>query len=505
VTIRTRQVAGVTALVAVVVIAVSAVHVVTVARLHLTDTEGRGELLANAMFQAASKVVPDSEDPYAALRADHGVRTVLESSVGYANGVTDAAIVDTQNVVVAHCFPSLEGRTQAPRELLTDLDAQSLWAQLAAIYSDRLFEIRQPLLLGQHEFGTVRIGVSTLLIQEGLRQAMQQAAWTALLSFLVAVFVAVALAGWMLRPIHVISSGLTRLGRGEFNVRLELPPGDEFRLLGTSFEEVSAQLLAARGRASAPDREEAPSARIDGGTISAIERASEAPQAIAYSRKLASFGRLLAGVAHEVKNPLNAMTIHLELLRQKLQDAQGDTGLTRHVTIIGGEIKRLDQVLADLIKFVRPEELQLQPLQAGDVIADVVRVIEPEARRASVTIRTDAGHNLPDITADSGMLQQALVNLALNACQAMPNGGTLEFRCRPVAGRRVEVAVSDTGVGIAPEHLQRIFDLYFTTKEGGSGIGLSLVYRIVQLHDGEITVESTPGRGTTFRLLLPQT
>jgi signal transduction histidine kinase len=199
------------------------------------------------------------------------------------------------------------------------------------------------------------------------------------------------------------------------------------------------------------------------------------------------------------------MTIHLELLKQKLQNAPGDAGLLRHVTIISGEIARLDQAMAGLVKFVRPEELRLQPLQVGDLIADVVRVIEPEARRAAVSIRTDCPRDLPDIDADPGMLQQALVNLALNACQAMPSGGTLEFRCRPAGGRRVEVAVSDTGVGIAPEHLQRIFDLYFTTKEGGSGIGLSLVYRTVQLHDGEIAVESTPGRGTTFRLLLPQT
>jgi signal transduction histidine kinase len=101
------------------------------------------------------------------------------------------------------------------------------------------------------------------------------------------------------------------------------------------------------------------------------------------------------------------------------------------------------------------------------------------------------------------MLRQALLNLALNACQAMPSGGELRFRCRGVSGRRVELTVEDTGVGIRPEHLGRIFDLYFTTREKGSGIGLSMVYRTVQLHDGEIEVQSTPGVGASFRLLLP--
>ena len=102
------------------------------------------------------------------------------------------------------------------------------------------------------------------------------------------------------------------------------------------------------------------------------------------------------------------------------------------------------------------------------------------------------------------MLRQALLNLALNACQAMPDGGTLSIGCEPARGRRVKLTVTDTGVGIKPEHLQKIFDLYFTTKERGSGIGLSMVYRTVQMHDGEIEVQSTPGKGTTFTVLLPQ-
>ena len=102
------------------------------------------------------------------------------------------------------------------------------------------------------------------------------------------------------------------------------------------------------------------------------------------------------------------------------------------------------------------------------------------------------------------MLQQALLNLAINGCQAMPDGGTLRMICRNAARGRVEVVVEDTGVGIPPENLARIFDLYFTTKDTGTGIGLSMVYRIVQLHDGEVEVESTPGHGTRFRLTFPQ-
>ena len=121
-------------------------------------------------------------------------------------------------------------------------------------------------------------------------------------------------------------------------------------------------------------------------------------------------------------------------------------------------------------------------------------IVRPEAERAGVALVVDCD-GAPDVNGDPAMLRQAFLNLALNACQAMPNGGTLRIHCEAARGRRVSVSFTDTGVGIKPEHLQRIFDLYYTTKEKGSGIGLSMVYRTVQMHDGEIEVQSTPGAG----------
>ena len=244
---------------------------------------------------------------------------------------------------------------------------------------------------------------------------------------------------------------------------------------------------------------------------------------IRYSRKLAALGRLSAGVAHEVKNPLNAMMIHLELLRQyvapsALASARGagrgplgiETPVTgpppaalQHIEVIAREIRRLDEVVQGFLKFTRPEDMKLQPVDLGDLISDVVPVVTPEAEQRGVRIVVEAS-SATEVNGDPSMLRQALMNLALNACQAMPDGGTLRLGCEPARGRKVKVTVSDTGVGIKPEHLQRIFDLYFTTKERGSGIGLSMVYRTVQMHDGEIEVQSTPGTGTTFTMLLPQ-
>jgi len=244
---------------------------------------------------------------------------------------------------------------------------------------------------------------------------------------------------------------------------------------------------------------------------------------VRYSRKLAALGRLSAGVAHEVKNPLNAMMIHLELLRQKVVPAGGARGSAgspravavatvaaasppaalEHVDVIANEIRRLDQVLQGFLKFTRPEDLKLQPLSVAALVDEVVPIVRPEAEQRGVALAVDCD-NVPDINGDPAMLRQAFLNLALNACQAMPTGGTLRIRGERQMGRRVAIAFTDTGTGIAPEHLKRIFDLYFTTKEKGSGIGLSMVYRTVQMHDGDIEVQSTPGVGTTFKVLLPQ-
>ena len=155
------------------------------------------------------------------------------------------------------------------------------------------------------------------------------------------------------------------------------------------------------------------------------------------------------------------------------------------------------------LKFSRPEDLRLQPVRVSTLFDEVVPILRPEAERSGVQVVVESD-GAPDVNGDPAMLRQAFLNLALNACQAMPNGGTLRIGAEAARGRQVAITFTDTGVGIKPEHLQRIFDLYYTTKEKGSGIGLSMVYRTIQMHDGEVEVQSTPGKGTTFRLLVPQ-
>jgi signal transduction histidine kinase len=597
--IKGKQVLGVTSIVGVIVVVLSLMQLARLARVSLDESKARAELLANAVFHRAREVVVVGGNPNEALNSDPGLRSILESSL-YSKNVTFAAIVDAHGMAVVHADPSLEGSRIPFSYDLNAILARSPIYQLSAIYRGQgmNLEFSQPLLLGDTEFGSIRIGVSTLLIRGDLDDSLRPAALTALIALGVAVFGAMLLAQLVLRPIHVIRSGLTRLGQGEFGVRLDLDQQDEFGELGTFFNAVSAQLSADRtqmagqvanlesavqhledavaivspagtllfvnpamvtllpaaspgaalGSLVAADHPlrrlaEQTLASADSGErlilthpvndahgglvgimliVQNLEYLSQMQSTVRYSRKLAALGRLSAGVAHEVKNPLNSMMIHLELLRQKFaapvpvgrrsgrmlpavtEDAPVNAAeALEHVDVIANEIRRLDQVVQGFLKFSRPEDLTLQPVQIAALFDEVVPIVKPEADRVGVQLDIECG-NVPDVNGDPAMLRQAFLNLALNACQAMPDGGVLRIRCETARGRRVSTIISDTGVGIQPADLERVFDLYFTTKASGSGIGLSMVYRTVQMHDGEIEVQSTPGKGTTFRVLLPQ-
>ena len=222
---------------------------------------------------------------------------------------------------------------------------------------------------------------------------------------------------------------------------------------------------------------------------------------LSYSAKLAALGKLTSGVAHEVKNPLNAMTIHLELLKERLGASREP--VQEHLDVIGNEIKRLDRAVQGFLKFMRPQELALTSVNLNGLLRELEALLSPEWQAAGVRFVADLDPELYSIRADEELLRQAFLNILLNACQAMPNGGTVAVTTTLDQGECVRVTISDEGTGIPAEDLEKIFRLYHTTKAGGTGIGLSLVYRIVQLHDGSIDVSSEVGKGTTFVVRLP--
>ena len=218
------------------------------------------------------------------------------------------------------------------------------------------------------------------------------------------------------------------------------------------------------------------------------------------SRRLSAIGRLTAGVGHEVKNPINAIVVHLELLRNRM--GSGQDGALRHLNVIQAEIQRLDRVVQTLADFSRPVEIQLMERDLRTLVDDVVLLTEAQQAQRGVRVVTVVPDHPVMVKVDGDLMKQALLNVTLNGTQAMPEGGTLTLELSE-SDRRAVIRVRDEGVGIPHEMLEKIFDLYYTTKKEGSGIGLAMTYRILQLHQGEVLVESEVGRGTEFEMRIP--
>jgi signal transduction histidine kinase len=220
-----------------------------------------------------------------------------------------------------------------------------------------------------------------------------------------------------------------------------------------------------------------------------------------YSRKLDELGQLTSGVAHEVKNPLNAMIIHLELLHQKLREAPED--VAQNLEVLREEIRRLDRVVQGFLRFIRPQAVQFLPVDLNTLLQHVVQLTRAEWEQVGITFVVHLDPAIPAVNGDAALLQQAFLNLVLNACQAMPDGGAVTLRTERASDGTIRAQVIDEGIGIPREDLDKVFRLYYTTKPDGSGIGLSLVYRIVQMHGGTIAVDSTVGSGTAITVTLP--
>ena len=221
------------------------------------------------------------------------------------------------------------------------------------------------------------------------------------------------------------------------------------------------------------------------------------------SERLAALGRITAGVAHEVKNPLNSMRLWLENLKECLPEDQ-DPGARQAVNVLDKEIDRLDAVVKRFLDFTRPMDVRLEATHLSQLLEEVLEIAKPQLQKANVQLAQLFPIDVPQVYVDRALLKQAVLNLVLNAVDAMPEGGQL----RLVLSRRgemAEITVGDTGKGIAPENRQKIFQLFFTTRPGGSGIGLASTFRIVQLLNGSIDFTTEVGRGTTFRIELPLT
>jgi PAS domain S-box-containing protein len=234
-------------------------------------------------------------------------------------------------------------------------------------------------------------------------------------------------------------------------------------------------------------------------TLRDVESLERIGNQLQVSERLAAIGRVTAGVAHEVKNPLNSMRLWLEVLKANMPV---EPEPQQAVKMLDSEIDRLDRAVKTFLNFTKPVELKLEETDLRALLEEVIEAARPEIVKAGVELRMDLPSEFPPVLIDRQLIHQGILNLVLNACEFTTAGGRITLSLRR-SGESAVIAVSDSGRGISREDQKKIFQLFFTTRPGGTGIGLANTFRFVQLHNGRIEFDSEAGRGTTFRVELP--
>ncbi len=307
------------------------------------------------------------------------------------------------------------------------------------------------------------------------------------------------------------------LGRGAAEI---FPPGHDLRNVlrfnGDRLQPMDAAEMRLAGTAGAPEprnisvtvhavpEEGAASPEAWGAlmTLRDLESRERIGTELETSERLSALARITTGVAHEVKNPLNSMRLWLENLKESLPPDH--EGSAQAVRVLDNEIDRLDRVVKRFLDFAKPVEMHIEDVPLAPLLSQVVEVARPEIDRAKVKVEMRLASGVSPLRGDNELLRQAVLNLVLNAVEAMPDGGRLTISLEQ-RGETALILVSDTGKGIPPEQRSRVFQLFFTTRKGGSGLGLASTFRIVQLHNGSINFVTEVGRGTAFRIELPLT
>jgi len=605
---RTKLVLSITLMVAALAVGLSIIYISQILRQLIIQANDTASQLTSQLLYIVNNAAPDlsstkvdTNNPTALnrdlayyLSTDRDLNVILSSVVSSWPTVYDAAIVDANGKAILHSNPDVVGKAIQPRLKLQLVQDARFRRQMRMIYSaPMVYDVETPLVLNGIQFGSIRVGISTVFLKNEITPLLQKAAVYCCIAVLVALILAASLSRLALGPLEQISKRLDSMSAGETvastgegedlgdeyglvtlkiahlgrqmrdtkeifsalkdNVdqimanlqdglmlftrdsRVVLVSASVERFLGTPRQALlgkSARDIFSPGtplgalvlegfqlrRAFGQREIEAAGGRFiqvaldfihEGGTqIGALltmhdtESVRRIENEIETSRRLSASGRLTRGVAHEVKNPINAIVLHLQLLQNKLQ--QNDPDTRRHMDIIDSEIHRLDRVVQILVDFTRPRDLHLEQIDLKHVLEDVAQLAAPDAEQRGVNLRTNFPEISLPVTADSDFMKQAVLNVVLNGVQAMTNGGNLWLSARR-EGETVVTEIRDEGSGIPRDLQEKIFELYFTTKPGGSGIGLAQTYQIMQWHYGSVEFESKDSKGTIFRLRLPLT
>ncbi len=602
---KTQIVLAITLMVAALVCSFSYIYISQILRQRIAYAHDTAASLESQIaYIAAKALIPDFADTkvdtknpvkvrraiYEYLSTDNDLNAILESAVDWPM-IQDAVIVDVDGKAIIDTNAELNDKTVPPRPDFQIVQNAKFRRQLRLIYNPpTLYDVSMPLKLNGEDFGSIRLGVSTIFLKSEITPRLQQAVILSGISILLSLLLAAGLSHIALGPLERLSRSLDSATAGEAEPVTEQEAGrDEYGLVTLKIAHLGRQMRDAREIFSAlkdnvdqimanlqdglmlftrdsrvvlvsasverflgrPRREllgrtvkeiftrdaslgalvldgfqlRQPIAQRDvetsntkrvqvsldfiqerGSPIGALltlrdaESVRRIQDEIELSRQMSASGRTTRGVAHEVKNPINAIVLHLQLLQSKLQQIDPDT--RRHMDIIGNEIHRLDRVVQILVDFTRPRDLHVEDIDLRQLLEDVIMLATPDTEQHGVTVKRRLGAEPLGVRVDVDVMKQAILNVIINGMQAMPQGGTLTISAHRDEDS-VITEIRDQGVGIPHELQEKIFELYFTTRKGGSGIGLAQTYQALQWHYGSIDFETVEGQGTTFRLRLP--
>jgi two-component system NtrC family sensor kinase len=320
----------------------------------------------------------------------------------------------------------------------------------------------------------VRVGVSTTLMRAQLLAALRAGLWVTAAALVLAVLVALGFAHFLSQRVRHMVTGLERFREGEFGYRLAVEGQDELALLASTINRLGERLQAGVGKL-------------------------DSTELLAATGQISTWARVVSGLAHELADPLNAAALHLGQLKRKTRNPSA--AAARHLTVLEDELKRLERIVAGFRRFTVQGEKRAEGFDLRDLLGEnAERASETTGRR--VQVEAEVTQAPERFWGDPALLRQAITNLVSNAEQSMPGGGKVRLTTQELEDA-VAIHVADEGIGIPVEIQPRIFDHSFTTKQGGSGIGLAVVQQVVRLHGGRIRLRSRADEGTQVTLELP--
>ena len=465
------------------------------------SSEGAAREIQSFLLRRLAGRTPNAEpatwDRMVADDAD--LTAVLEQSMAQSRSVVEINVANGTGRVLASSNPRRRGSPMKNPAQLHSLRDAGPWPGLAAILASREdYETRATIGVAGEKMPvfTVQILVSPILLRDATLPRLRGLMLASTLALALAICLAYVSANLALRPLARISHLIDDVSSGKAPESLWRHHGSpELALIESKLSLLGEQYRDARADAGQLRSDlEGALEKLDAGSRGQVE------DQIALARRLTAINSLTRGVAHEIKNPLNSITLRLEMLRARIMGESPDA--EAEFSVLSEEVMRLDRVVRTFLDFNRPLELDLVEVDVAADVGRMLELLEPEIRMKRIALSFESPQQAVVVRVDGGLLRQALLNIAINGIEAMEEGGRLNVRVAR-AGNTCSIRIADTGSGIPPEQMERIFQLYFTTKPQGTGIGLAMAFRAVHLHGGRIEVESEPGRGTAFEVTLP--